>query len=318
MKWLIKLEVAIALLLMIAFVSVIGTLIPQDQSAQFYQTQYSLGNFILLCQLDHVYHSVLYMSLLVLLSISLLGCTLKVQIPSWKFLRIKTKWHSIPAQVQQANKWHEFEKNQIAPMAIHISMITMMIASMWDALGGFVTQELIPVSEMSHIQNVISAGPLSRISQQLNLRVNKFEIYYDQKGFVKQFTSDVEILDNNGVSQWHDRISVNHPGKYQQLWIYQTDWKWQAVRLKVNDDMYECAIVQNGNGGFCKWDQKLIWFPQYTNTTGVIYENGHMLGKIQNQEAMVAAGLQIKASPGLNLIWTASISLLTSLIWLLL
>nr|WDB00415.1 c-type cytochrome biogenensis protein [Cyanidiococcus yangmingshanensis] len=320
MKWLIKLEVAISLLLMIALVSVIGTIIPQDANEQQY------APWMLLWQLDHVYHSTIYTSLLVLLSISLMGCTLKVQIPSWKLSRVKRKWEKQEAQVQQGESWHAYERNQLAPMAIHISMISMMAGSMLDALGGYIAQELIPVSEISHIQNVISAGKWSHLAQDVNVRVNDFQIVYDSRGLVKQFSSEVEILDNEGKSKWHDWISVNHPGRYKQIWIYQTDWKWQALRLKVNNEMYECAVKQRGEGALCQWQQKWIWFPKLAKEL-MIYEEGKTIkqGQIGEQidgieikEAMVATGLQIKESPGLNLIWIASGTLLASLIWLLL
>jgi hypothetical protein len=246
-KILIKIEVAISLLLMIALVNVLISVIP---------------GLMIVNEM-----------LLVLLSISLMGCTLKVQIPSWKLERVKRRWGKKEAQVQQGEKWNEYEKNQLAPIGIHMSMIGMMGGSMLDAIGGYTAQERIGVTEISHIQNVVSAGYGSRIGQEWNIRVNEMKI--SKEGEVR---SEVEIIDNEGKSEWKEWISVNHPGKYKGRWIYQTDWKWEGVRIKRGEKRYECGI----RGGICKWGEERLVFKDLS-TKGMLYKQGKAVKEVASR-----------------------------------
>ena len=99
-----NLRLAIVLLLFIAFISSLGTIIEQEKTISFYETNYPISSplagfinsdFILFFSLDHVYTASWFLILLFLFGGSLLSCTISRQVPSlklarlWKFFRRK-------------------------------------------------------------------------------------------------------------------------------------------------------------------------------------------------------------------------------------
>nr|QCI08670.1 cytochrome c biogenesis protein ccs1 [Sphondylothamnion multifidum] len=104
LKRLANLNFAIFLLFLIVFLSMLGSIIEQDQNLLFYQSNYPIQNNILFffnwriiiyLGLDHLYQSWLFLLILSVFSISLVTCTFSLQLPSlknarrWKFINIK-------------------------------------------------------------------------------------------------------------------------------------------------------------------------------------------------------------------------------------
>jgi cytochrome c biogenesis protein len=80
-RYLIDLKAAIYLLLLISFLSSIGTIIEQNQTIDFYKNAYPIDNYffnweiIKLLGFDQIYQTWWFIVLLVLLGAQLLGCT---------------------------------------------------------------------------------------------------------------------------------------------------------------------------------------------------------------------------------------------------
>ena len=95
--WISDLRLAIALLLVIAIASGIGTAIPQREPAELYHRLYDTnpwlgvlqGDAVLSLQLDHVYSSGWFLGLLAWLALSLLLCSWRRQ---WPALRAALRW----------------------------------------------------------------------------------------------------------------------------------------------------------------------------------------------------------------------------------
>ena len=104
-----NLKFAISLVLIIAVLSITGTLIEQGEPPSFYQANYpehpALFGFlswkvIQVVGLDHVYRTWWYLGILVLFGISLLTCTLTTQVPMLKSAR-KWKFYDNPKFFQK-------------------------------------------------------------------------------------------------------------------------------------------------------------------------------------------------------------------------
>jgi cytochrome c biogenesis protein len=90
-KILTDLKFAILILAIIAFTSSLGSFIEQDEGINFYKENYSKpiygfidSNLILKVGLDHIYTTWWFLSLLAILSLSLIGCTIQRQFPLFK------------------------------------------------------------------------------------------------------------------------------------------------------------------------------------------------------------------------------------------
>ena len=268
-----NLKLAIVLLLFIAFVSSLGTIIEQEKTISFYETNYPISNsiagfinsdFILFFGLDHIYTTNWFLILLFLFGGSLLSCTLSRQIPSlklarlWKFFRREksitkmgisfslsngslTQFSYLLRQrqynvIQQGPYIYAYKGlvGKIGPILVHLSIICILVGSILGSLTGFMLQELIPKRELFHLQNVISSGPLSYIPQNFEGYIRDFNIAYNDQGMVDQFYSEIDILDNDLQLKKEKTIFVNEPLRYSGVTFYQTDWSIVSLEFTLN------------------------------------------------------------------------------------
>lgn len=195
------LRLAIILLLCIAVFSILGTVIEQGRSQDFYQANYpenpALFGFLtwkvlLFAGLDHVYQTWWFLALLILFGSSLITCTFTRQFPAlkaanrWKFyteprqfekLALSTELNTGSTQtlagILQQYKYRVFQEGdtlyarkgilgKIGPIVVHASMIIILIGSIVGAFTGFVAQEMIPSGSTFQVKNIIEAGIFSK------------------------------------------------------------------------------------------------------------------------------------------------------------
>ncbi len=257
----------------IALISSLGTIIEQEKTISFYETNYPISNpiagfinsdFILFFGLDHVYTASWFLILLFLFGGSLLSCTFSRQIPSlklarlWKFLRRDNKINKAGIAfslnngsltqfsyllrerhynvIQQGPYIYAYKGlvGKIGPILVHLSIICILVGSILGSLTGFMLQELVPKGELFHLQNIISSGSLSYIPQNFEGYINDFNIAYNDQGMVDQFYSEIDILDNNLQIQKEKTIFVNEPLRYSGVTFYQTDWSIVSLKFTLN------------------------------------------------------------------------------------
>ena len=269
-----NLRLAIILLLLIAFISSLGTVIEQEKTTSFYETTYPLtkpilgvinSDFILSLGLDHVYTTNWFLMLLFLFGSSLLSCTLSRQIPSlklakiWKFFKGEKKFSTNDISftindlslnqftyalkerqyniIQQGPYIYAYKGliGKIGPILVHVSIILILVGAVIGALTGFMTQELVAKGELFHLQNIVASGPLSYVRQDFEAYIQDFNIAYNEQGLVDQFYSDISILDNNLRSITKKTIFVNEPLRSEGSTFYQTDWSITKLNIIIND-----------------------------------------------------------------------------------
>ncbi len=88
-KFLASAKLAIALLVILAVASILGTLLPQGEPASTYFEHFrpAVAKLILAAQLDHLYTSVWYLALLFGLALNLIVCSLDRFPKTWKMIR---------------------------------------------------------------------------------------------------------------------------------------------------------------------------------------------------------------------------------------
>lgn len=265
-----NLKFSIFILLVISLCSILGTIIEQDQSIEFYKANYPLTNSlfgflswdsILFWGLDHVYKTWWFLFLIVLFGFSLVLCSFLQQLPALKiaqrcqFFRIsksfqkltnftilrtfsfskilstiRTKQYSI---FQQKNTVYCYKGliGRIGPIIVHFSMILILIGTIVGSLFGFKAQEIVPRTENFHIQNILSNGRLTIIPN-CSARVNDFWITYTKNKTISQFYSDISLLNEQGNEIKRKTLSVNSPFINQGVYYYQTDWNLISLRFQ--------------------------------------------------------------------------------------
>lgn len=378
LKRLSSLGVSISILLIIAMISTLGTIIEQDQSLAYYQLNYSDDNplfFVLTWKniinlgLDHLYTNYGFFVILILFFLSLIVCTFSTQLPllkyarRWKFFYNKLSSRQINyLNYSEYNSFINFTyllniKNyyvfhraralyaykgllgRIAPIFVHISIILTMIGFIFSLSAGFLVQEIIPMGEIFHLQNVVKSGSFSYLPSHFFGKINDFYIDYNEDFSIKQFFSNISILDNYDHVMCSNKISVNHPLKCNHLIIYQTNWQLDALRIQIGlDPLIEKSLqkisLKNKMdiGWWCKLQinehHKISILIRDLDDAVLLYDESKNLivettyGKwnviygvpLILQNLIPATGLQIKIDPGIYLTYTGFLVLIISIV----
>lgn len=277
LKSISSLSFSISLFLVLAFISILGTVIEQNQTLDYYKLHYPvIQNSILLITwkqinwlgLDHMYSTYWFFLLLSLFFLSLLICTFSTQLPilkhsrQWSFLysqkALNTKDLYSPLKsasfinliyILNSKNYFVFHKGlclyaytgligRIAPIFVHASIIFTFIGFIFRMLGGLVVQEIIPNGELFHLQNITASGNLSSISNAFVGKVDDFFITFNKDKSVKQFFSNISFMNNKRDIISTDYIWVNSPMRLKGLTIYQTDWYINALRIQIGQDKF--------------------------------------------------------------------------------
>ena len=355
------LKFAIVIIILIAIASTLGSFIEQDEVIEFYQQNYSLekpiygfitSDLILKVGLDHVYRTWWFLSLLIILGFCLISCTITRQFPiflnskDFFFKKEKKSFNSLPffvklenlfyikenilLKIQKMNFYIYQNKNliygyrgligRISPILVHFSLILILIGSSIGAFKNFKAQELLPKGEIFHIQNPIKVGWLTSLPN-TNVRVNDFWVEY-KKNKIRQFYSNLSILDNYGNEIKNRTISVNNPLRYKNVDFYQSDWNLLGIRIKeINQKKileFPVFSMKKNTKSWITWIKNLktnyiLIFDQLENKFLIYDEKGNFLkignlGETINNEFSVidllpSTGLLIKYDPSIGIIY---------------
>ncbi|MBW4563563.1 MAG: cytochrome c biogenesis protein [Mojavia pulchra JT2-VF2] len=221
---------------------------------------------------------------------------------------------------------------RIGPIIVHIGIVTILLGGIWGAMTGFVAQEMVASGNTFQVKNIIDAGPLAlaQVPKDWSVRVNRFWIDYTPAGGIDQFYSDMSVLNNQGIEVDRKKIFVNQPLRYHGVTFYQTDWGLSAVRVQFNNSpIFQLPMVQlNTNGAGRIWGTWIPTKPDLSEGVSLIAKDlqGMVLiydatGKLINTvrsgmstqvngvrlkivEVVGSTGLQIKADPGIPIVYT--------------
>ena len=309
LKLFTNLKFAIFILALLAIFSSLGSIIEQDEPLDFYQTNYPENlpiygfidwHLILNLGLDHIYTTSWFFSLLLVLAICLISCTITRQFPiffnakeygfkkkkkSFFQLNFFIRLKSIPYLKEnmlvkiQTMDFYVYQKlnliygykgliGRISPILVHFSLLLILGGSFLGAFQNFKAQESLPKGEVFHIQNTLRIGVLTDLPL-LNMRVNDFWSEY-KNNRIHQFYSNVSILDSVGNELVHKTISVNHPLRYKNIDFYQSDWNLLGIRIENSQEkkIYELPLfpLKENSKSWVTWiPESLSQLPQNGN-----------------------------------------------------
>ena len=377
-RWISNLYFSISLLLFLSLISVLGTVIEQDQPLDYYQLHYPIDKPVLyfitwkkiiLLGLNHMYSTYWFLSILLLFFCSLIICTFSTQLPILKYskqwiflynkesLEKKSIKYSISSSsfinfiyILNIQNYFIFHKGQglyaykgllgkIAPIFVHLSIIISFLGFIFRMTNGWVVQEMVPCGELFHLQNVIASGQSSIVNSKFVGKVNDFFITLNNDQSIKQFFSNISLLNSQGKVLMRSYICVNHPLKFKGMTIYQTDWRINALRLsignngsfvkslhkiqlkdQVNRSAWSCNLILHN-----KQQISIIIFNLDNNL--LIYDvEGHFITNAKYgqwtivygvpvlfKDLLVSTGLQIKTDPGLVISYFGFLILIISI-----
>ena len=267
-------RLTIALCILLAVVSIVGTLVPQNLDPVQYQRLYGEAGSGLVTTLgiSNIYHSPGFIFLLCLLAANLIACSWK-RFPSvWRSVRRDT---AVPADPSFATWSHRdvltvsmpgesaeravesvlgrcrkrtevepglrillFEKNRISrfgPYLSHVSLLLILLGGLIGVWFGFRgSMALVPGEEKNYVS---LEQDKQKIPLGFTLRCDRFVIEkYPDREMVKEFRSEVSVLDDQGEMLRQADIRVNHPLKFRGIAFYQASHgKIPIVRLTIKN-----------------------------------------------------------------------------------
>lgn len=263
MKFFSSVKLAITLIIIIALISLVGTLIPQQRSPDEYFVRYGqLANLFQRIELTKLYQSSWFLSLLFLFSLNIVVCTLNRLSPKLRrafrprleieakeivALRIKEKFnkHLTLAEAREKAKkafssrhyrLKELKRESQAFLLarkkvlglfgsdiVHLGLCIILAGGIASGLAGF--KENLTFRE-GEVLDIPKAG--------FKLRLDKFQTEYYPNGSVRDWKSTLTVIEKEKPIL-SKVIEVNHPLSYKGFVFYQSscDWDWTSARFEV-------------------------------------------------------------------------------------
>ncbi len=252
---------AIGLLFLLAAASVIGTLIPQDVPLE--QLQQTIAPFyfrlITILDLHKLYRSWWFTTLLLLLSLNILGCLLQRLrhiSADWKGSSGKSNFsfsftdkrdrrelqeiiasglkqvvRGAPRIVETADGVSLFWVNDRVQLLgfpfIHTAIILILIGGLIGSLYGIKGKVQIKEGDKANRFTIIATGATAQLP--FEIAVDRFVLNRYPSGEPKEFRSDVRLL-VDGKEVLKDSILVNHPLTFQGISLYQSDYRLTGIK----------------------------------------------------------------------------------------
>ncbi len=263
-KFFESVKLTIALFILLALASVLGTLIPQGRSGAEYAARYGdLSGPLMKLQLTDLYHSPWYLALLFLFALNTIFCTLARLGPKWRrafrpspdvddkslqAMRIKDRVRihgPLPAgaeRVRRALASRRYrvktagegprlsilaQKRRLGWFGSDIVHVGLLIILAGGVISGWTSRRA--VLEIRVDQTVDVPHAMFRV------RLDRFETEYYPQGAVKAWKSTVTVVENDAPVLTRV-IEVNHPLTYKRFSFYQTSygWDWDNPRLEID------------------------------------------------------------------------------------
>lgn len=262
-KFLESVKLAIALFIILALASILGTLIPQGRSAAEYAARYGgLSGLFTKLQLTNLYHSAWYIAILLLFALNTVACTLARFGPKWR------RAFSPSLEVEEKSLQAMRVKGRVRvpkPVAETAAALRGALAARRYRLKttgegsrltgvaqkrrlGLFGSDTVHVGLLIILAGAVVSGFTSRrgnlplrVGQtadvphaEFQVRLDKFETEYYPQGEVKDWKSTVTVVEN-GADVLTRTVEVNHPLTYQGYSFYQTSygWDWDRPRLEI-------------------------------------------------------------------------------------
>lgn len=260
-----SMKLSIVLLMVLGAASVVGTVIPQNESPQFYTQNYgslfnSLREFL---DLDNVYFSWWYIAITGLLSVNLTTCII-LRLP-----RVIRQIKTVPeakdnlaennflfkagsSDVEKLFEVMGFKKpvrtgdntyasakstfGHLGSWLLHLGILFIMV---FFTLGNIFAYE-------TNLYGV--PGTMGKLEgKDLYMKINSFNVNFRDDYTVEQYISNIDILNKEGDVLKSGDVSVNSPLRYNHYSFYQNSMGY-AVNLKVykeNQSIYEDVFYQS-------------------------------------------------------------------------
>lgn len=258
-------KLALVTLFVLAVASIIGTIIPQKEEAARYIELYgvNIAKFFQLLDIQDMYNSWWFVSMLVLFSLNLIVCTIERLPHIWKVVRQdnlattnpdrlgKMAMHRVftgamPTEhgarivqtAMQAAGWplsqtardggtlffsQKGAYTRLGVIIVHVSILVIFTGALIGSFYGYKASVLIPEGGETS-QVYQSNNEHTAIPLAFTVHCNDFQLTYYDTGMPKEYRSDLVVTKGN-ETLYEKSIVVNDPMQYGGLTFYQSSYQ---------------------------------------------------------------------------------------------
>ncbi|MBC8208378.1 MAG: cytochrome c biogenesis protein ResB [Desulfobulbaceae bacterium] len=267
-------KLALVTLFFLAITSIIGTVIPQKETAQVYIDTYgqNTANLFQIFSIPDMYNSWWFLGLLALLSANLIVCSIERFPAAWAIIkadnlatplkrlqqmRLRREWTSALnvsdteatlAATLNTNGWKNQSRqkdsgrllfSQKAPMSrtgVYIVHISILIIFVGAIIGEmFGYKGSVMLPETQSTEQIYTFRTNEAIPLGFEVRCDLFEIELYDNGMAKAYRSELTVLENNEIVR-QKTIVVNDPLTYKGVTFYQSSYQpYQSFVVTVSD-----------------------------------------------------------------------------------
>jgi len=261
-KFFISVKLSISLLLSLAATSIIGTVIPQNETPAEYVNAFGEFLYRLFGIFDFfdMYHSWWFQMLIILLLVNIIVCSIDRLSRTWKIIFVKNPQFNI-SRFRNLSSKKEFFKNE-SPQQLKIIYETIVTKGFgysrtedtekgfcifaekwrWARLGVYVVhlsiilmligaflgsnfgfEGFVNIPEGKGIKNIRISNSAKTYPLDFQLRCDDFNVTFYESGAPKEFRSSLTILEND-KPVFQKNIIVNDPLRYKGINIFQSSY----------------------------------------------------------------------------------------------
>jgi cytochrome c biogenesis protein len=254
-------KLTIVVLILIAVLSLLGTFIPQQESARAVARHFSPGvtSFLVSLQLFDIYHSLLFYILIVLLSLNLIICSLNRFGLSWRQYKAglypppENIFDNIAEHTLKTNKQKEASLQAVASLLksrygkivkneaagavylstqrgkfsifgvyiVHLSILVIIAGVIIGSLFGFSGDMNIREGQSADLVSLRDGKGTRKLD--FSVRCNKFTVEFYEDGTPRTYLSDLSFIKDGRIIE-NAPLKVNHPATFGKIRFYQASY----------------------------------------------------------------------------------------------
>lgn len=261
-KFFASIRLTVVLLLSLAVTSIIGTVIPQNQSPADYFHNYGefFYNFFSALNIFDMYHSWWFQILLLMLTINVIVCSLNRLPTTWKIVFVKippfnvSKFRSLSDKEEFTsnrpledlrNKYEQAaskkfgywrteqtdkgfcvlaEKGRWARLGVYTVHLSVILLLLGGLIGSiFGFEGFVNIPEGETVNSIRLRKTEQIHNLDFEIRCDDFSVSFYETGAPKEFRSTLSIIED-GTSVLQKDIIVNHPLRYKGINLFQANY----------------------------------------------------------------------------------------------
>jgi cytochrome c biogenesis protein len=275
-------KLSVFLLLILALVSIIGTIVPQGQAIEYYKATFGQlwGTMITLTGVDDTYHSLWYRLLMGLLSINIIVCSIDRLSATWSIIFPKTqtvkenRFRNKPdritfdvmdtvGQVREAMSQYLSQKlshcelkstqngfyfygetGRKSRLGVYAVHLSVLLMILGGIIGSFFGFDgYVQISEGNQIDTIM-IGQKQKKTLPFAIRCDDFSVSFYENGSPSEYKSIITLIRDNKVLLTKP-ILVNHPLRYEGINIFQSSYGLMTPEYKENIPETVILFFQN-------------------------------------------------------------------------